>query len=812
MILLNGHSLTPARKVPVEALSLTLKERESTASMTPADMTGITTESWFLDDKEPGAGTVWRVRSIGTAYATHTPTVQLEHAISTLKDKILFGETKPENISGGSTCTARQAVEYILRQQGDWVLGQFDYSVTNAYKFDGDSLFDCLEAVTDTLDDPWWSYDMSRYPFRLNITRRSSGVESELRCGRNLRTITRTIDRSGMYTRFYPIGKDDLHLDGVPYVERNTNLYGVVEHTETDTSRETDGELRSWANEKLARHAEPVVNIEVEGLELVESTGEALDRLRLGRMCRVPLPEFGTTITERIVSLTYQDTIHQPEVVRITLANNRDDVTRIIAENMKSAGRGGRGSARQAKEDHAWFEDTDEHVAMCAEGIVGTNPDGTPNWGRLSQIIVDGTGIHQMVQVLDDQMQGAYTRIDQNENAITLEAQRASAAEGTLSGRITVAADAITQEVTRATTAEGTLSGRITVTADAINQEVTRATSAEGVLSGRITVAADAITQEVTRATNAESSLSGRITTEAGKVAMVVEEKDGQNVIKAGSIVLAINENKATAHIDADAVYIGNQKSTTVIDGKLNTSDLTADLIASKIAQLSVLEVVELNCTGEVHADEFTGGDMQLTGDMDIAGDAIFGGEVYADGGLYDSSSGNRRLNVADASVANNTLTITFVDGSTVDFPKATTLSGQWSGTVAAGKSYKVTASPQGTTHYSPSLDGMSRRNDKSWASNKKSFSQTVYVYDENGVDLYEENMTFTTSDSYDAGYDAAAGAMDWPSSTSSEKTSTSIGYPTSGGGSTTKSLTLSADASTIYVKLGGTTVLRMAN
>ena len=36
MILLNGHSLTPARKVPVEALSLTLKERESTASMTPA--------------------------------------------------------------------------------------------------------------------------------------------------------------------------------------------------------------------------------------------------------------------------------------------------------------------------------------------------------------------------------------------------------------------------------------------------------------------------------------------------------------------------------------------------------------------------------------------------------------------------------------------------------------------------------------------------------------------------------------------------------------------------------------------------------
>ena len=793
MILLSGHSLTPARTVPVEALSLTLKERESTASMTPADMEGITTESWFLDDKEPGAGTVWRVRSIGTAYATNTPTVQLEHAISTLKDRILFGEITPATISGGSTCTARQAVEYILRQQGDWVLGQFDYSVTNAYKFDGDSLFDCLEAVTDTLDDPWWSYDMSRYPFRLNITRRSSGVESELRCGRNLRTITRTIDRSGMYTRFYPIGKDDLHLAGTPYVERNANLYGVIEHTETDTSRETDGELRSWANEKLARHAEPVVNIEVEGLELVESTGEALDRLRLGRMCRVPLPEFGTTITERIVSLTYQDKIHQPEVVRITLANNRDDVTRIIAENMKSAGRGGRGSARQAKEDHAWFEDTDEHVAMCAEGIVGTNPDGTPNWGRLSQLIVDGTGIHQMVQVLDDQMQGAYTRIDQNENAIALEAQRASTAEGTLSGRITVAADAITQEVTRATTAEGTLSGRITVTADAINQEVTRATSAEGTLSGRITVEANRITQEVTRATNAESSLSGRITTEAGKVAMVVETKDGQNVIKAGSIVLAINDNKATAHIDADAVYIGNQKSTTVINGKLNASDLTADLISSILLNSSVISTNYMfSKSFEVGTGSFT-----MDGYSCEVPDAFYALTIEQDGDTY-TLKGKHFYSIAWETIGT--------------FSRATTLTGGWSGTVAAGKSYKVTASPQGTTHYSPSLDGISRRNDKSWATNKKSFTQTLYVYDSNGVDLYEENLTFTTTESYDAGYNGAAGAMSWPSATSSEKTSTSIGYPTSGGGSTTKSLELSADASAVYVKLGGTVVLKMAN
>ena len=64
MILLTGHSLTPARKVPVEAMSIQLKERDSTATLTPADMTGIGVNSWLKDEGNPGNGIVWRVKSI----------------------------------------------------------------------------------------------------------------------------------------------------------------------------------------------------------------------------------------------------------------------------------------------------------------------------------------------------------------------------------------------------------------------------------------------------------------------------------------------------------------------------------------------------------------------------------------------------------------------------------------------------------------------------------------------------------------------------------------------------------------------------
>ena len=423
MILLNGKSLTPARKIPLEALSLSLKERDSTASMTPADMTGIQVGSWVKDEGNPGAGIVWRVRSISQAYATATPTVTLEHAVSILKDEILFGEHKPAQITGNAKateCTAADAVRYILKRSPEWTLGKFDYSsVRNPYKFDGNTLFEALQIVTDSLDSAWWSYDFSSYPFKLNITKQSTDIGSELRAGRNIKAITRNVDKSGMYTRFYPIGKNNLHIKG-DYVERNTGTYGVVSKVETDQSIDTEAELKRWANERLKRHAQPTVTIDVDGLELADATGETMDRLSLGTRCRIPLPEFNTTITERIVALSYKDKLHEPEMVRVTLANTRNDIAKILAEVIRGGGGGGRAAAKKAEEDYAWFEDTNDHVAMCAKGIVGVDAKGNPNWTRMTQLVVDGKGLESTVVSTQKDLVVATSRITQTENNISL--------------------------------------------------------------------------------------------------------------------------------------------------------------------------------------------------------------------------------------------------------------------------------------------------------------------------------------------------------------------------------------------------------
>ena len=214
MIKLSGHSLTPADRFPAERLQLQLAERNSTASMTVSDSApALSVGDWLQIEHGPGAGTVWRVKTIDDEPNRRTRTVALEHAVSTLRDRLMFGKVTTAMIAGtagAATATARQAIEYILNQQSDWTLGTLDYTVENPYHFNGDDLFSALETVSSSLEDCLWTYDFSDYPFTINITKMGSTVGTEMRSDRNIQTLKKTIDRSRMYTRIYPTGKNNL--------------------------------------------------------------------------------------------------------------------------------------------------------------------------------------------------------------------------------------------------------------------------------------------------------------------------------------------------------------------------------------------------------------------------------------------------------------------------------------------------------------------------------------------------------------------------------------------------------------------------
>ena len=438
MIQLSKHSLTQTGSFLVETESLTLAEKDSSVTFTvalPGDETSaplpqapnLTVGDWLMEDTEPGKGIVWRVKSIEDDYSKRTRTVTAEHIIQILKDTCIFGEKTPEDMGGSETMVdAQHAIQFALGAQSDWVLGTFTYTdVSAGYTFNSDSVLEAINTVSTTLQDCWWSYKLDVYPFQLNIQPKANTASCEMRMSRNITTIKRSLDASQLYTRIFPIGKDDLHLTET-YLSKNTNIYGVIHKVETNQSLESETELRAWAQERLNRHSEPNLTISVTGLELSDATGEPMDHLAPGRLCQVPLPEYSTVITETITKMVWKDKLKEPMAVTVTMANQPVDLATIIKEqndtNTGGSGSGGRkagsSSKKKKEEDHAWFVDTTDHVAMVAEAVAGEG--AASDWSRVAEVMVDGEGVHQRVTRTEGDLVTAEGKIDVLEDQIDL--------------------------------------------------------------------------------------------------------------------------------------------------------------------------------------------------------------------------------------------------------------------------------------------------------------------------------------------------------------------------------------------------------
>lgn len=371
MILMNGQSLTPKAPLYPETQSMQLGERDSQSTFTIGpDAPEITVGDWIMEDSGPGLGITWRVRGVDTSYNDETRTVHLEHVIQTLKDTVMFGDVTADMMGGGDTVGALQAIQYVLARQGTWRLGNFGYDLAAPFEFNGSTLFDAIEDVCSALADCVWTYDTTRLPFTLNIMPQDYTVKCEMRGGRNLSTIQRSVDRSRMYTRIYPVGADDLHITG-EYLEANTNLYGVVCKVETDQAYDTEEKLRIWAADRLRRHCEPTVTITINGLELSAETGEPLDKLVVGTVCRVPVPELGVVMAEKITRLNFKDVIRDPVDVTVTLANNREDVASLFKREKQTTEKASRSGARGGKKKNEKIEDAESGMYSILQRTAG---------------------------------------------------------------------------------------------------------------------------------------------------------------------------------------------------------------------------------------------------------------------------------------------------------------------------------------------------------------------------------------------------------------------------------------------------------
>ena len=700
MILLDGHSLNRKIQFRPESQSLTLEERKGQSSLSlGGGAPQIQVGDWLLDDTAPGAGIVWRVRTADMNYfkAAGARTIQLEHIVNTLRDGVIFDELKWDSISASS------AISHILGLTGGlWTLGDFEpQDVSWPYKFNACTWMDALETITRTLEDAWWDYDLSSLPFRLHIRSLSNETDSEMRMSRNITGIRRSVDRSRMYTRFYPIGLNDLHITG-DYLSRNEDVYGTCCKIETNQAIDNEAELRSWAEDRLKRHCEPIVTVTVSGLDLSRDTGEPLDALRLNRVCRVPLPEFGTTILEKVSRLQWPDKIKSPDRMNVVLANEKEDIASII--NQQAAGSeasrsgGGRGAKKKIEEDHAWFVDTSDHVAMVAEAIIGQGPDGV-DWSRVAALSVDGYGIHGRVTRAEGYLVTMTGRMDMDEERLSV----AFETIGSVRSEMELTAESLRVSFENEA---ASLRSEMTVTAESL-----RVAFANDVASVRseLTVTAESLRSSFS---NDISSVRSSISQQADRISLVVEGTGENAKIKPASIVASINDGASTIKISADHVDV---------DGILTVANLKAKMA----------NVDDLTIGGPVRATYF-----YITGSPPVS----------VNQGVYDVkiiSAGNNEYKLQKQTYADGT----WADAGT--FSRAIT-SNTWSW---SGGSAKVVLQPQNQTFYSPAIDAIQQNGSATWDADKKGFSVNIDVDDSQGTTVFSDSLHFGALNAWNDGH-----------------------------------------------------------
>ena len=360
---LMSMSLVEIGRIQPDKLSYELSMSEpSTASLVMNRSEGTVIVGQFMELYETwGSLGIFRVENVETTYKPGlwnrimqaiglkeaSVTVTLKHAICTLEDGTIFGYHE----YGGTDVPLEDVLDDLIALQPTayWQLGTVDFDTEFQYSFENESnLLTALLSTANPLTEEYiWDFDFSTTPWTLNLISPTDDI-CEMRLNRNADSIKVSVDRSKLVNRIYPLGYGEgvnqLTIagvnGGVKYLEDTISqaAWGIVELPFPDTTITEPETLKALGQAQLDARKEPALTVVATGLDLSALTGEPLDRLLPGRMCRCPLPDYGVTVNERIISVNKKDVYRNNTSCTITLANKRaDSVSQMSANARKTS-------------------------------------------------------------------------------------------------------------------------------------------------------------------------------------------------------------------------------------------------------------------------------------------------------------------------------------------------------------------------------------------------------------------------------------------------------------------------------------------
>lgn len=312
-------------------LSVTVEQIPcSSAKMTLPDGESVAIREWLRLYTVDGDAGIFRVTALSPAYPGNA-TVTLSHGVCALGDDRIRGR-------GTLSGTLGQIVATLLPHQTAkadgsilFASGAFVDTPMVSVDYNNDTLLDVLKQACEQLHDYQLTIDQSATPWQLGCIQMDAVPTAEGRFARNMQGVSIDIDDDDMCTRLSVQRKTATgDLSYTAFDAETVNTYGVIEHVYEPPYNAAEADITDHVRRYLAEHCEPTVSITVDLLSLHTITGEPMDRLRRGKLMRCCMPEYGTTITNRIRALEYPDALGDPIAVRAHLRNKAKNASDII--------------------------------------------------------------------------------------------------------------------------------------------------------------------------------------------------------------------------------------------------------------------------------------------------------------------------------------------------------------------------------------------------------------------------------------------------------------------------------------------------
>ena len=614
--LLDGTLAEVDRLTPIfESLTFNMVGSGEATLTVPEDGPTVTIHDWMSLYNQRGFAGIFRVSNVARTYKRQI-TLSLLHGIDVLNDSVWAEQTEFSGTKREYLTRLLDQQTHLINGQRPWRLGVCEDESDYTRDINYDRLYDLMAELVEEGDDYYITYDQTAFPWTVNYVRKQDDAACEFRLSRNVRTATVTYNDADLCTRLHLSVNVQVTDEATGTTSTETVIrtydnaeaqsrWGIVVKTadidtEDDIAAGKFPEADAWAKAFLAKRSEPSVQIQIEGEELAEQTGDKWDELSIGRMCQVPLPAYGQTFLERAMSVTYPDVYGEPDRVSVSLANALPQFSEGLTDAQKAAekaartARGASRGAASAKELTRWSQ----HVQYYGEALDGSGVLTLYESG-IDMDALGGVRIFSLQQGL----QALYSGITVNAESITMEVNRAKGVEGSLAesySTLKQTADDIALEVKNARGDEATLSARFSVTQQAITAEVNRAKGAEEGLAesySSVKQTADEFSAEVRNARGDSATLSARFSVQQGMIESKVS-KDG--------IISSINQTAEEVKIQASKINLSGYVTATEFsalkgsfDSLVTYSGTTSNLQATNVSVTNTLTAPRIVFSGK---------------------------------------------------------------------------------------------------------------------------------------------------------------------------------------------------------------------